>query len=53
VTPDEREQIRAAARDVAATAPPLSPAQRDRLNAMFRDAMRVVTHRHEQDGEQR
>jgi hypothetical protein len=46
MTPEERERIRAAARARAAEAPPLAPAQRDHLNGLFRDAMRVVIRQH-------
>lgn len=42
MTEDERAEILAAAAAAAAAAPPLTPAQRDYLNTLFRPAMRAV-----------
>ena len=51
MTEDELEEIRelgrAAARRAAVEAP-LTPALRDHLNAIFRDAIRTVNRRHEE-----
>jgi hypothetical protein len=52
VTEDELERIdelgRAAGRRAAAEHP-LSPAQRDLMNAIFRDAIRAVNREHEEE----
>lgn len=49
MTDDERAAIRAAAHAAAATAPPLTGAQRDHLNDLFRDAMRTVVRDFEEE----